>query len=651
MSEAWPASRSPSDASMPKAVADAPMRPPRFVQPKMIVERGADGRAYLRCDIAVTPKYAHVPDLLRQRARKFPMRAVIAQRAGDGRWDSISYAMLEERSNRVASYLLQTQCGPQTPLMILSGNSIEHAVMLLGAMKARIPVAPVSVAYSVMDRDFVKLRQVAETTRATLVFADDAEKFAPAFRAIAKDGMQFIACGQPTDNLPFTAYESIVAHAISATLDASIDAIDDTTPAKFMFTSGSTGTPKAVVHTQGMLRAQIASVDAVRQTHEDTAHEDTQSIPISLNWMPWSHVSAGNMSFHENLLEAGTLYLDNGRPVQGLFEETLRNLAEVSPTLYGCAPIGYAWLADAMERDAALRRSFFKNLKSMIYGGATLPRPVYDRIQALAVAETGYRIPFMSVYGSTESSSVTLTYRENLESGMIGLPAPGVEIKLSPRGGKLAVWVRGNSVFREYLGQPQLTAESFDDEGYFHTGDTARFLDDGAPEKGLVFDGRSSEDFKLTSGTWVAAGNVRLDLLSALGKLLDDVVICGENRPYLAAMAWLNFSVVREMLAASQHAGEAAAEQCSNMDLIETSFVTTAVARSIAQYNAAYPGSSTRIRRVLLLQTPPSFEETNEKGYINQRAVISRRATDIERLYEDPVSACVIDLDMTELRY
>jgi len=630
---------------MPKAVEDAPMRPPRFVQPKIIVERGAGGSTYLRCNIDVAPKYAHVPDLLRQRARQFPTRPVIAQRASDDRWETISYALLEERSNRVASYLLETQCGPKTPLLILSGNSIEHAVMLLGAMKARVPVAPVSVAYSVMDKDFVKLRMVADTTRATLVFADDAEKFAPAYRAIATGGMRFIACGQPRDDHSFTAYESIIAHPISATLDASIDAIDDTTPAKYMFTSGSTGVPKAVVHTQGMLRAQIASVDAVRQTHEDA-----QSIPVSLNWMPWSHVSAGNMSFHENLLEAGTLYLDNGRPVQGLFEETLRNLREVSPTLYGCAPIGYAWLADAMERDEALRHSFFKNLKSMIYGGATLPRPVYDRIQALAVAETGYRIAFMSVYGSTETSSVTLTYRENLESGMIGLPAPGIEIKLVPRGGKLAVCVRGNSVFKEYLGQPELTAGSFDDEGYFYTGDAARFLDDNAPEKGLVFDGRTSEDFKLTSGTWVATGNVRLNLLSAVGKLLDDVVICGENRPYLTAMAWLNLSVVREMLAASRHAEEAAATQFSNTDLIKTSFVTTAIARSIAPYNAVHPGSSTRIRRLLLLETPPSFEEISEKGYINQRLVISRRATDIERLYEEPVSAHVIDLDKMDQR-
>jgi feruloyl-CoA synthase len=406
----------------------------------------------------------------------------------------------------------------------------------------------------------------------------------------------------------------MVAHPISGALDASIAAIDGATVAKYMLTSGSTGTPKAVVHTQGMLRAQIASVDAVRQTHDDT-----QSIPISLNWMPWSHVSAGNMSFHENLLEAGTLYLDNGKPLPGMFEETLRNLREVSPTLYGCAPIGYAWLADAMERDAALRRSFFRNLQSMIYGGAALPRPVYERIQALAVAETGERIPFMSVYGSTEASSVTLTYQENVASGMIGLPAPGVEIKLVPRGGKLALYVRGDAVFKEYLGQPDLTAAAFDDEGYFHTGDAAKFLDDGAPEQGLVFDGRTSEDFKLTSGTWVAAGNVRLNLLSAVDKMFADVVVCGENRAYLTAMAWLNGATPGETQA----------------DL---------VAAAIARYNAANPGSSTRIRRVLLLDAPPAADEISEKGSINQRLAMARRAGDVERLYEDPAGPSVIEI-------
>ncbi len=487
--------------------------------------------------------------------------------------------------------------------------------MLLGAMKARVPVASLSVAYSVMDQEFGKLRKIAALTRPAWVFADDAEKFGTAYRAIARDGMRFIAREQ---------YESIIAHPISAALEASLGAIDDATLAKYIFTSGSTGIPKAVVHTQGMLRAQIASVDAVRQTHDDA-----DSVPISLNWMPWSHVSAGNMSFHENLLEGGTLYLDNGRPVPGLFEETLRNLREVSPTLYGCAPIGYAWLADAMERDATLRRSFFKNLRSMIYGGAALPRPVYDRIQALAVAETGHRIPFMSVYGSTEANSVTLTYRENLASGMIGLPAPGLELKLVPRGERLALRVRGDCVFKEYLGQPALTAESFDDEGFFDTGDAAKFLDDGDPGKGLVFDGRVNEDFKLTSGTWVAGGNVRLNVLTAANKLLVDVVICGENRPYLSALAWLNIAAVREMLAKSQRAED----------------VRGVLARSIARYNAAHPGSSTRIQRLLLLDAPPAFDEMSEKGSINARMVMSRRADDVERLYAEPADPRVIDIE------
>lgn len=615
---------------MSKDWRDAPMRPPRFVQPPVVVEHRTDGSTHLRCDIAATPKYAHVPDLLRQRARQFPARPVIAQRASDERWESISYAALEERSNRVASHLLESGGGPRTPLLILSGNSIAHAVMLLGAMKARVPVAPVSVAYSLMDKDFAKLRKVAAITAATWVFADDAEKFAHARRVIDADGLRFISSAE---------LASILAHPISAALEASIDAIDDSTVAKYMFTSGSTGSPKVVVHTQGMLRAQIASVDAVRQTHDDT-----QDIPISLNWMPWSHVSAGNMSFHENLLEAGTLYLDEGKPVEGLFGETLRNLKEVSPTLYGCAPIGYAWLADALEQDQALRHSFFKNLKSMIYGGAALPRPIYERIQALAVAETGYRIPFMSVYGSTETSSATLTYRENIASGMIGLPAPGVEIKLVPRGDKLAVCVRGAGVFKEYLGQPDLTAASFDDEGYFYAGDAARLLDDHAAEKGLVFDGRISEDFKLTSGTWVATGNVRLNLLSVVNRLLDDVVICGENRPYLAALAWLNFPAVRELLVVSRRADGDLAAQGSDAELLKTPFVADAVARSLAHYNAAHPASSTRIRRLLLLDTPPSLDETSEKGSINQRLVISRRSQEVARLYDDPVDARVIEL-------
>jgi feruloyl-CoA synthase len=621
---------------------DALTLPPRFLQPPIVVERAEDGSTRLRCDLAATPNYAHVLDLLLQRAQQVPERAVIAQRGGDDRWQRISYAALEERSNRVASYLLEAQCGPHTPLLILSGNSIEHAVMLLGAMKARVPVTPVSVAYSLMDKEFTKLKMVASITRASLVFADNAVLFAPAFRTLAKEGVRFIACGGAPDELEFLAYESIVAHPVTAMLKISLAAIDDATPAKYMFTSGSTGTPKGVVHTHGMLRAQIAAVDAIRRTRGNFEH-----IPISLNWMPWSHVSAGNMSFHENLLEGGTLYLDNGRPVPGQFEETLRNLREVSPTFYGCAPIGYAWLADALTNDAVLRRSFFKNLTSMIYGGAALPLPTYERIQALAVSETGRRIPFMSVYGSTEAGSVTLTYAENMASGMIGLPAPGVDIKLVPRGEKLALCVRGAGVFKEYLQQPELTASAFDAEGYFDTGDAARFVDAQAPEKGLIFDGRTSENFKLASGTWVASGIVRLNVLSAADKLLDEVVICGENRPYLTAMAWLNTAAARELLSPAESAKPAGKTPLSDSELRNNVQVVASVAQSIARYNALNPASSSRIERIALLEARPSLEnmEINEKGYVNQSAVISRRASDVERLYQEPIAPHVLDVD------
>lgn len=582
------------------------MRPPRFLRPEFVVERREDGSICVRSSLAVTPKYPHVPELLRERASQFPGRVVLAQRAAGGEWETLSYAQLEELSSRVASHLLDTGCGPSTPLLILSGNSIRHAVVLLAAMKARVPVAPVSVAYSLMDPDFAKLRRVAAITGAKLVYAEDDSKFEPAFRAIAGAGRRFIGSA---------GYEAAIAHRISVQLQPSIDAISPSTHAKYLFTSGSTGTPKAVVHTHGMLAAQIASVDAIRQTHEET-----QDVPISLNWMPWSHVSAGNMSFHENLLEGGSLYLDEGRPVEGCFEETLRNLREISPTLYGAAPIAYAWLAEAMERDDALRHSFFRNLQSLIYGGAALPLPLYDRMQALAVAETGHRIPFMSVYGSTECGGATLTYEEDLASGMIGLPAPGVEIKLVPSGDKFALCVRGASIFSEYLGEPELTRAAFDDEGYFRTGDAVRFLDDTRPTKGLLFDGRLTEDFKLITGTWVAAGNVRLELLAATGMLLADVVICGENRPYLAALAWLK--------APAREAREA-------------------VARSIADYNARHAGSSTRIRRLMLLDEPPSPErmEVNEKGSLNPRVVLANRAGDVERLYLEHPDSRVIDLD------
>lgn len=631
-----------SNSSVASHIELAPSKPPRFLEPEFEIEHRKDGSCLVRSIIDIVPRYAHLPDLLTVRAGQFPHRTILAQRDQENGWRRISYSEIEDLSNRAASYLLNQGYGSETPMLILSGNSIEHAVMMLAAMKARIPMAPITVAYSTMDNQFTKLHQVFEIIQPVLIFADDTQVFRPALDAICNDETVVIGCGSPVGQQGFMVYEKLIASEVSPKLKASLDAISDDTVAKYMFTSGSTGSPKAVVHTHGMLRAQIASVDAIRQTHGDV-----EACPISLQWMPWSHVSSGNMSFHENLLEAGSLYIDDGRPVKGAFSKTLRNLREISPTLYGCAPIAYAWLVDALERDKELRRSFFKNLQSMIYGGAALPRSVYDRIQALAVKETGYRIPFMSVYGSTEASAVTLTYRENLASGMIGLPAPGVEIKLVPVAGKREVRVKGTSVFREYQGQPDLTAASFDSEGYFRMGDAASFLDEKDPYQGLVFDGRISEDFKLTSGTWVGTGNVRQGLLAFTQKLFHDIVICGENKPYLAVMAWLNVAAVRELAALSHPADAATDKGLSDADFLESPFVVQAVKTAFAEYNSENPASSTRIRRLLLLTTPPSIAqlETNEKGYINQRAVQDARKDELDILYQDVPSKRVVLLD------
>jgi feruloyl-CoA synthase len=415
--------------------------------------------------------------------------------------------------------------------------------------------------------------------------------------------------------------------------------IDGKTIGKFLFTSGSTGTPKAVVNTQEMMCANVAMGQMSRTRGEG------EPPAVMLDWLPWNHTMGGNATLHANLAEGGTTYIDDGRPLPGLFDETLRNLHEISPTYFANVPAGYAMLATALEKDDALARSFFRNLGLLAYGGATLPDDLYVRIQALAVRYTGYRIPFVTGWGSTETAPTATTVHWASERvGLIGLPYPGVELKMVPVGepGRYELRLRGIIVTPGYYRQPDLTAQMFDEEGFYRIGDAGRFVDPDDPSQGLVFDGRVVEDFKLTSGTFVLVGTLRSTAVAAASPVLQDALVAGQDRPYVGLLGFPNVAACRRL------AGDADARM-PVAELLGHPAVVARVREGLQAMNDRTRGSSMRVRRVILMTEPPSVDgnELTDKGYINQRAALARRADLVARLYAEPVGDEVIVLEGT----
>lgn len=594
--------------------------------PDVTVDRRDDGSILIRSNHPLGAPARSIAQLFAERAAEHPDRAFLKQRApGHGAWRGVTYGEAKRAADGVAQWLLDRGLGADDSVLILSANAIEHALLMLGCYAAGVPAAPISPAYSLVSTDHAKLKHAFATVRPRVVFAQEAGPFARAFATLrALDpGLALVTVDGADGTIPFA---ELAATAPTQDVAARCDAIGHATVAKYLFTSGSTGLPKGVPQTHGMMVHVVAAQEALR----DDPDQD-HTVPIMLDWMPWSHISAGNIHFNGNIQGGGTLHLDEGKPVPGLFETTIKNLYEVSPMVFGSAPIAFAMLAEAMERDPRLRAGFFRNLRYMGYGGATLSNDLYERMQALAVAATGERIPFVTMYGATETQGVTVVHWVTERVGLIGLPLPGTTIKLVPSGDKLEVRVKGPTVTTGYLGDPEKTAAAFDEEGYYKLGDAARFLDPERPEEGLVFDGRVTEDFKLSSGTWVSVGTLRPDLLAACSPYLQDAAIAGQDQPFLGVLAW-----------PSQAALQTLAEATPGSDPIET--LTALVAERMRAFNAAAGGRSRRVGRLAILRDPPSIDagEITDKGYINQRAALANRAALVDRLYAEPLADGVV---------
>lgn len=602
----------------------SPYRDPRYVERKLEVERRADGSILLRNPHPLRAIPSNPIEPIRKWAAEAPDRIWLGKRKpvkeGFGDWDLLTYAESSAKVNAIAQALLDRGLDESKPVMILSGNSIEHALMTYGAILAGVPAAPVSPSYSTMSSDFEKLRYVFDLVEPKLIFMQEGAPFERALKALDLDGVELVT----VDGSFGTPFASLTQTTPGNDVEESYARLNFDMVAKYLFTSGSTGMPKAVITTQRMMCVNSVMPRSV------TVEEEDEEPSVLLNWLPWNHCFGGNAILNNLLVGGGTLYIDGGRPVPGGFAETVQNLREIAPTAYSNVPAAYTMLADELEADEALAKNFFSRLRTLAYGGAALSQDLYDRIQKVAVRAVGERIVFSSGYGATETApTICNVHWPTGRMGLLGLPLPGVELKLAPVGQKMEVRVRGDCITPGYHKNPEKTSEAYDEEGFYRLGDGARFLDDERPEEGLVFDGRVAEDFKLSTGTWVSAGKLRVDVVAGSNGVLSDALVTGLDRSWIGILGFPNIPACRNIAGDPSLAVE---------DLVRHPAVLERLAEGLRAHNKDNPGSSTRVVRALLMTEPPSVDagELTDKGYINQSVALGRRAALVEKLYAEP---------------
>ncbi len=589
------------------------------------IERRSDGAVVLRSTEPLGAYPARLTDHLEHWARAAADRTFVARREASGAWRRVSYAQMLERAQAIGQALLDLGLSVERPLAILSENSIEHLTLAMGALWAGVPFAPVSPAYSLLSQDHGKLKHILGTVTPGLVFASDASYANAIADAVPADTPVALAHGDLAGRSTLR-YDSLLQTRPGATLRAAHDRVGPDTIAKFLFTSGSTKAPKGVINTH---RMWCANQQMLRQCMRFLAEEP----PVLVDWLPWNHTFGGNHNVGITLANGGTLYIDDGKPTPSGIAETLRNLREISPTVYFNVPKGFEEIALAMDHDVVLRDRLFERVKAFMFAGAGLSQPVWDKLDAHGAAAAGERVRIITGLGMTETApSCTFAVGEDVRSGWIGLPVPGVEVKLVPMGDKTEIRFRGPNVMPGYWRAAEQSRDAFDDEGFYRTGDAVRWVDATRPERGLAFDGRLAEDFKLSTGTFVSVGPLRTRIVQLGDPYVQDAVITGLDRDEVGALIVPRIDAVRRL------AGLAA-------DAPLPEVLHHAAVRAFFQGLAdrlwhAGTGSANRVTRLHVLAEPASIDkgEITDKGSINQRAVLTHRAALVEALYEGAAS-------------
>lgn len=550
-----------------------------------------------------------------------PGHTLVAKRERGGDWRRVSYAEALAAARAIAQALLDRGLSPERPVAILSDNDIEHLLVALGAMLAGVPFAPVSAAYSTVSQDYGKLRHILGVLTPGLVFASSASAYGRAIAATVPADVDVVLTDGTIEGRATLSFADLLATRATPAVDAAHAQVGPDTIAKFLFTSGSTKLPKGVINTQRML---CANQQQILQCFPALGEEP----PVLVDWLPWNHTFGGNHNIGLTVYNGGTLYIDDGKPVPALIGETLRNLREIAPTVYFNVPKGFEEIANALERDAQLRDTFFSRVKMLFFAGAGLSQPVWDKLDRVAEAACGERIRMLTGLGMTETAPFAICANaEEVKSGHIGLPAPGMELKLVPTGDKVEVRYRGPNVTPGYWRAEQQTAESFDAEGYYCSGDAVKPIDPSNPKRGFMFDGRTAEDFKLSTGTFVSVGPLRAKIIAAGDPAVQDVVIAGINRDEIGILLFPRLDACRALAQLPANA--------PTLEVLAAPAVRDFFQQLVDGLWASGTGSATRVARATVLVDPPSIDrgEITDKGSINQRAVLTHRDALVEHLY------------------
>jgi feruloyl-CoA synthase len=571
-------------------------------------------------------------DRLAHWAKLTPEKTCIAKRSPDGEWRRLTYAQTMRSIESIGQALLDRGLSAERPLAILSENDLEQFLLTMAGQHVGIPAAPISPAYSLVSKDFGKLKHTFKITTPGLVFASDGIRYAPAIEAVVGDHVEVVTTTAPPDRRKASTFADLLETAPTPAVAAAHEKIQPDDPAKFLFTSGSTAMPKAVINTHRMICSNQQMLAQLFGFLEDDP-------PVIVDWLPWNHTFGGNHDVGIAIYNGGTFYIDDGKPGPGFMERTVRNLREISTTVYFNVPKGYEDLLPFLRADRELRESFFKRLGLMFYAGAGLSQPVWDAYRQLAFETCGERIIMATGLGSTETSPMAIqTTWETDKAGTIGIPVPGVELKIVPREGKLEARVRGPNVTPGYWRQDDLTKKVFDQDGFYSFGDAVKFIDPSDINKGLLFDGRVTEDFKLANGTWVSVGPLRAKIIAQCSPLVRDVVLTGLDRDFIGALIFPDLTNCHK-LCSELPAG--AADKIVAHPSVRAEFQSR-----LDTLAAESTGSSNRVMRAVLLAEPPSLDagEITDKGSFNQRAVLDRRATLVDKLYQANPPQTVIQI-------